>query len=209
MLLEIMPYVVGAAVSPVALAICVLFLASPRKPLQQAVAFAVGGIVSGAVAGSFVFFAVHTRAQSARPTFTDAAIHVFLGLVLLVMAIRIWRKPQKTTKKVSKKTHYSRAFLLGLGMVATDFTSLIMFIPASLALQTASADVRLTGLVLLIVALTSALWLPILVVLLLGETGKRLLAIASKFMTKHGHEVSGGMVGLIALYVLYKGISGL
>jgi hypothetical protein len=44
--------------------------------------------------------------------------------------------------------------------------------------------------------------------MLLGDRGKQLLNSASKFMAKHGQQLNGGLIGLIALYVLYQGLSG-
>lgn len=208
MLVQIIPYILGASISPVVLAVCVLMLAEKQKPLQKAFVFFLGTLTAAIPIGSAIFFAVHTRSQATRPSLTDSTIHIIVGAVLLVMAVRIWRKPHKKTK-VSKKVHYSRNFILGMVLVASDVTSLIMFVPAGLELQTASADVRLAGLVLLIMALTMAAWLPLVAVILLGETGKRLLGVANTFMTKHGQQVSGGMIGAIALYVLFKGLSGL
>ena len=132
-----------------------------------------------------------------------------LGLVLLVFAFQVWRKPPRKAGRVSKKTHYGRDFGLGMLLMASNFTSLIMFVPASLDLQDASAETRLTGLILLIIATILAMWLPLLLVLISGKYGRKVLKSMSKFMTKHGQQVSGGLLGAIAIYVLFKGLSGL
>lgn len=209
MLLEIMPYVLGAMVSPVLLATTVVLLAQAKKPLSKTLVFLVGGVVTATVVGSVVFFAAHARTQTAKPSLSDSLIHIAVGLVLLVLAARIWRKPKKAARGGSKKVHYGRDFLLGVVLMASNFTSLIMFVPASLELQSASLETRLTGLAMLIAATTLAIWLPLLLVIIMGKSGQKLLAALSRFMAKYGQQVSGAMIGLIALYVLYKGISGL
>lgn len=209
MLFEIFPYVVGAAVSPVVLATCVLLLAQPQKPIQKTFAFALGGTLAASVIGSAIFFTVHAKSQSAMPTFSASVIHVMVGLVLLGLAVKVWRKAPKKARRVTKKVHYGRDFALGILLMASNFTSLIMFVPASLDLQDASAETRLVGLVLLIIASTLAMWVPLLLVLVSGKQGKKLLKSLSKFMAAHGQQVSGGLIGVIALYVLYKGVIGL
>jgi len=209
MLIEILPYVVGAAVSPVVLATCVILLAQPQKPVQKTLAFAMGGTLTAVVVGTVIFLTVHAQSQVARPTLSASIIHIMVSLVLLGLAIKVWRKPPKKAKKVSKKVHYARDFGLGILLMASNFTSLIMFVPASLDLQSAPAETRLTGLTLLIISSTLAMWVPLLLVLITGEHGKKLLKSMSKFMAARGQQVSGGLIGVIALYVLYKGISGL
>lgn len=209
MLIEITPYILGAMVSPVLLAATVMLLAQPKKPLQKTAFFLLGGLATASVVGGIVFFAAHARGQGAKPSFSDSAIHIVVGLVLLVLAARIWRKKKKPTKATNKKVHYSRDFILGMVLMATNFTSLIMFLPAGLELQRATLDTRVTGVALLVVATTVAIWLPLLLVAIMGKHGRKLLAAMSRFMDKYGQQVSGGMIGIIALYVLYKGISGL
>lgn len=209
MLIEIVPYVLGATISPVVLAVTVVLLAQKRQPLQQTLLFFLGGLTAAIPVGAVVFFAVHARAQTAQPNLSDSIIHLAIGSVLLWLAVRAWRKPPKKASRVSTKIHYGRDFVLGIALVMSDVTSLIMFIPAGLVLQSAPIDVRVAGLTLLIIALTMAIWLPLLLVLALGKRGKYILALANALMTKHGQQISGGMVGLIGLYELYKGMSGL
>ena len=209
MLIDILPYVVGAAVSPVVLATCVILLAQPQKPVQKTFAYALGGTLAASVIGSIIFLTVHTRSKVAEPTFSASVIHIMVGLVLFGLAVNVWRRPPKKSRRVSKKVHYGRDFGLGILLMATNFTSLIMFVPASLDLHNAPDETRLTALILLIIASTLAMWLPLILVLATGKHGKKLLKSLSKFMAARGQQVSGGLIGVIALYVLYKGISGL
>jgi len=208
MLIEIVPYVVGAAISPVVLATAVLLLAQAQKPLQKTFAYLLGGLLSASVIGGIIFFAAHAQAQASSPTLTDRVLHLIVGVVLSALAYRVWRKPAKKAKRVSQKVHYGKDFLLGVGLMAVNFTSMIMFVPAGLDLQDAALDVRLTGLTLLVLAATLAMWLPLVLVMALGKRGQSLLKSANSFMSKHGQQVNGGLIGLIAIYVIYKGLAG-
>lgn len=211
MLIEIVPYVLGATISPVVLAVMVVLLAQKKQPLLQGLVFFMGGLLAAIPIGALVFYAVHTQqGQASRPSLSADMIHIVVGLVLFVLAYRAWTKtPKKTKHKAASKVHLARDFALGMVLVASDVSSLIMFVPAGLTLQDAAADVRLAGLGLLIVALTMAMWLPLLAVMLLGDKGRQLLGVANKLMTKHGQQITAVVIGLIALYELYKGISGL
>lgn len=210
MLIEIMPYLLGAAISPLLLATTVLLLAQPQKPLQKTVVYLLGALNSAALIGGAIFFLLHSRseAMASRPTLSDALIHILLGVVLLVLAMKMWHKPPKPAK-VNRQVHYSRDFLLGAGLMSLNFTSLIMFVPAGLELQYASGDIKVTGFLLLIAASTLAIWLPLLLVVALGKRGQRLLKVANTFMARHGQQVSASLIGAIALYVIYRGVSGL
>ena len=104
MLFEILPYVVGSAVSPVVLAMTVVLLAQPQKPVQKTVAFALGGTLTACVLGSIIFLTVHAQSEAARPTLSASIIHIILGLVLLVFAFQVWRKPPPKAPDVTCST---------------------------------------------------------------------------------------------------------
>lgn len=209
MLIDILPYVLGATISPVLLTVMVVLLAQPKKPLQQGLTFFVGGVLAAIPIGGLLFFAARAPGQAATPTTAADILHIVIGLLLGVLAIKAWKKPAKKAKKPTNKIRYARDFMLGIVMVGSDITSLIMFVPAGLVLQHAPMSTRIEGLGLLIIALTMAMWLPLIAVMLLGKRGRQLLNTANKVMTKHGQQITAIVVGAIALYELYKGISAL
>lgn len=209
MLLQIMPYIFGAAISPILLATAVLLLAQPQKPRQKTLAYTFGGLTAASVVGGFIFFVMHARSQAVTPTVSDSVIHIGIGIILLILAMKLWYKENKKPKKMTGKVHYSRDFMLGVFLMCSNFTSLIMYVPAGVELQGASMAVRVTGLALLVIASAMAMWLPLILVIALGKRGQKILDKLSGFMRKHGNQVSGAMIGMIALYVLYKGVSGL
>lgn len=209
MLIQILPYVFGAAISPLLLATAVLLLAQPKKPRAKELVYTLGGITAASIIGTLIFFVVHVRTQSAKPSLAFSLIHIVIGTILLILAFRLYRKENKKPKKVSKKVHYSRDFILGVVLMCSNFTSLIMFVPASIELQGAELTTRITALALLVTASTLAMWLPLILVIALGKSGQKILDKLSVFMRKHGNQVSGSMIGVIAVYVLYRGLSSL
>lgn len=208
MLYEITPYVIGAAVSPLIFITTIFLLSQPNKPKMQTFMYFLGGLAITTAIGSFVFFALHQRQTSGKPSVSESALHILVGLMLLGLAVKIWRKKNKA-KRVSKSLHYGRDILLGVFLMASDITAFAMFIPAAIDLQNASDAVKISGLVLLIVASLLPIWLPLGLVVIMGKKSQKLLGKLSVFMLNHGHQASGALVGAIALYVLYKGIVGL
>lgn len=208
MLYEITPYVIGAAVSPLIFITTIFLLSQPYKPKMQTFMYFIGGLVITTALGSIVFFALHHRQTSGKPSVSESALHILIGLMLLGLAVKIWRKKNKPNS-VSKKLHYGRDILLGMFLMASDVTAFAMFIPAAVDMQNASDALKLSALAILIAASLLPIWLPLGLVVVMGKKSQKLLESLSLFMQKHGHQASSGLVGAIALYVLYKGIAGL
>ncbi len=208
MLVEITPYVIGAAVSPLILITTIFLLSQPNTPKMQTFMYFLGGLFITSIIGTIVFFTLHMRSNSGKPSVGDAEIHVLIGLMLLGLAVKIWRRKQNANR-ISTKLHYGRDFLLGVFLMASDFTAFAMFIPAAVDLRGASEEVKLIALALLIAASLLPIWLPLGLVIIMGKKSQALLDHLSVFMKKHGHQVSGGLVGAIGCYVLYKGIIAL
>lgn len=206
---SIVPYILGATISPVLLATTIVLLAQKQKPIAKAMVYLLGGVLTASVIGSFIFFAVHQRTTSGQPSLSDSLIHIIVGLVVLGLSVRMWQKKQTPPKKVNTKVHYSRDFLLGVALMAVNFSSLIMFVPASLELQAESTTVRLTGLVVMVAAASLAMWLPISIVLISGKHGRHVLDRLHSFMLKHGQQISAVVFGLIAVYIIYRGVIGI
>lgn len=211
MLLQILPYAFGAAVSPLLLVTTILVLSQPRRPRQQGLAYSVGALATISVIGVLLFFVIHVKAQSGESSITADLAHIVAGLLLLVLAARAWHKGNKANKpaKVSPHANYAKAFLLGVLLMASNFTTILMFIPAGVELQVADNAIRATGLIMMILFAMLPIWVPLFLVSALGKRGQVILDDLSKFMARHGHEVTGGFIGLIGLYVLMRGILSL
>lgn len=211
MLLQIMPYALGAAVSPLLLVTSILILSQPKRPKQQCFVFSLGALVMITTIALLLFFVMHVRAQASDPTMTADIVHIVAGIALLALAAHSWHKGSAANKpaRVSSHASYAKAFVLGLALMLGNFTTIIMFIPAGVELQASGDAVRSAGLVLMVLFAMLPIWLPLLLVTAMGKRGEKLLGALSSFMAKHGHEVTAGFVGLIGLYVLLRGILGL
>lgn len=211
MLLQIMPYAFGAAVSPLLLVTSILILSQPKRPKQQCFVFSLGALATITTIALLLFFVMHVRAPASDPTMTADIIHIVAGIALLALAAHSWHRGSAANKpaRVSGHASYAKAFVLGLALMLSNFTTIIMFIPAGVELQTAGDAVRSAGLVLMVMFAMLPIWLPLLLLTAMGKRGEKLLGALSRFMAKHGHEVTAGFVGLIGLYVLLRGILGL
>lgn len=209
MLYSIVPYIIGATISPVLLAMAIVLLAQKTQPVTKAIVYLLGSWTAAFGIGSFIFLTVHQRATTSKPTLSDSLIHIVVGVLVLGLAIRMWHQKKKQQKEVATKVRYSKMYFLGIALMAFNFSSLIMFVPASLELQTASALVRLAGLCLMVAAASLAIWLPIIVVIVSGQHGRKVLDRLNIFMVKHGQQLSASVLGLIALYIIYRGVAGI
>lgn len=209
MLYSIVPYIVGATISPVLLAMAIVLLAQKDQPITKAMTYLLGAWTAAFGIGSFIFLTVRQRAVSGRPTLTDSLIHIVVGVLVLGLAMRMWRQKKKHQKKVASKVRFSKMYFLGIALMAFNFSSLIMFVPASLELQGAGVLIRFIGLCLMVAAASLAIWLPIIVVVVSGQRGRKVLDRLNVFMVKHGQQLSASVLAIIALYIIYRGVVGI
>lgn len=208
MLYEITPYIIGAAISPLIFITSIFLLAQPKNPKMQTFMYFLGGLVITTLVGVFVFFVLHQRYSSGNESVSERALDILVGLMMLGLALNIWRKKNKP-KKVSRNLHLGRDFLLGMFLMASDVTAFALFIPAAIDLKEASDSIKLTALVLLIGASLLPIWFPLGLAVILGKRSDKILNRISKTMIEHGHQVSGGLIGAIGIYILVKGLIGI
>lgn len=205
--LEILPYVIGAAVSPILLILTILLLSRPKNPKLHTTFYALGCLLMVSVIGAFLFFFVHFTLGKADPSKQTDYIHIGLAILLYFLAWHSLNKKPK--KKKAKQQSFVADFVLGLVMMALNFSTLIMFLPAAVDLEQSGDIVRLIGLAMMIAGAMVPVIVPLLIILLLGKSGDAILARLGKFMHRYGNAITAVFIALIATYVLYRGVVGL
>jgi len=215
---KVLPLALGAAVSPVILLLQVATLASPRFPVRRATivlgatAFVVAVVMAAVVA---------TDHQAATVPKADPIvggwIKVALAIVLLAGAVRVALAPAPEEKSPSEadladaRVHGGRYFLLGVGAMVTNITTIVLLVPATRDAATAdlaSSD-RLVVLVAVFVITLFPAYAPLLVLAAMGRRGPAVLAAMSVWLRTHhkavtivvalGFSVYLGITGLVAL----------
>lgn len=221
---QLLPEMVGLAVTPAAVVACLLLLASShpyRNVLALAAPFlAVYGVLSVAALAA----GRAADAASDEPSTVRGWLSIAVGVIFLVVAFMSWLRPRLRSAAgapAARATHRaameepgwvsalrdpSVGLVLGAGLVLAVVNPNVAILVSGLGIVV-TADVRLSaqisGIVLLLAASMIDFVLPTLVFVAAGERGRGWLRSATKWLLAHNHVI--GIVVLIAFGVLFVG----
>lgn len=213
---KVLPLALGAAVSPTALAAAVVVMASRTRPVARGAMFVLGFV---AVLAAFTFLGLTVLSQ-ATPHVTptsrriSGAVDLVLGVVLLAFGLRelLLRAtpspdPADDTR-APKGTGLLAALALGVVLMLTNFTSLVLYLPALQDINRARTTDSSKAVVIAVLFLFTAL--PVLVpfvgrLVAPGPSG-RALARLGAFMTVHKRRVTVVVAGIFGTYLLVRGL---
>ena len=206
-----------SALSPTALLVAAVYLGSAR-PTLTSLFYLAGAVIMSAVMGVVVLVALRStdlnHPDQHAPRY---GLRLGLGLVLLAAALLIAeRKPRQPDPANPRQGIVSRmvadpaplsAFAVGLLVFAPGVT----FIAALQVIATASADVELTVLAVLVVVVINVLlvWLPITLHLVAPKVTERRLTAFNGWLRAHGSAVLVGAFVAIGGIMVFDGIYGL
>lgn len=213
--LSLIPYALVAAASPLGLAATLTVLRTGRL---QALGLAIG-VVAGQLLACGVLVLIGAASIGHRPKRpnVEAVVELLLGVGLLVLALRIHRRPPRTEHDSDR----SREILDRLGRVRfmTDVAAgLALGVggPKRLVLTAlASASITAAGvsgaheaaLVLWYGALaTAVVWVPVLAALVLGERAVNALDAAFQWLSRHERAVTFSVLLAIGAFLVAHGI---
>jgi hypothetical protein len=213
-LAQVLPLALGAAVSPVILLVQMATLTSGTARLARAWAVAAGTAV--AITGwGLAGWVLVNRLPTPRtgPDATAAAVDLALAFVLVALGLRSLSQRHDpphapAARESTGGAHVAASFAVGLVAMATNVTTVVLFLPA--VRDVARAELPLAGtavvLAVLLVIVTMPAWLPVLAVSLGGAAGRRLLDRVGAFATRH-HALIAAVVSFgFALYLGWNGL---
>lgn len=199
LVLQILPLALGAAISPTVLMVQILVLASGPKGLARAWALAIGLTAALLVLGfvGFRLMSLLPDVNLGRPSVEMWVVALIAGVVLLLVAWREYRTPQKPEVNDSTASRFadmSPWLLVPVGFFwqFTEINTLALYLPA-LHLITSSAAPDITQLiaVVVLVAITSVTWIvPPLAVALRGDAARRRLEALHRWLRTHDHDIT-------------------
>jgi hypothetical protein len=208
---SVLPFALGAAVSPTLLTLEFLILAGKAQPKVRAWFFVIGASVV-LVAFGLVCVSVLGKASDANGGPVSPwtiAIDAIVILLLVALGIRELRHKKPATEQPSRLRRYAATakapVFLGVGALAMlgNFSTLVLYIPA-VHIITRSSDSTSTkvgaGVMLLVITLLP-LWLPVLAVSIVGHRSDPLLAKVNAFTTKYQRQVNAGICFVFAAIV--------
>jgi hypothetical protein len=207
----VLPYAVGAMISPFVLTVQALILASGIQPKLRGWVY-----VLGCTAFTLTFIvAVYTglsrlSVSQSKPSPVLQGIEVSLGILLLVVAFRVL-----THKKRPGDEHESRVqqmiktakpwsfFVVGLAVMATNLSSLIIIIPGVRAAQESQAAFPLQVVAMLLILLFTLMpaLLPVGLATAFGTHADSLLAWLNHFVTKNSGIITAAICVLLAVFL--------
>jgi Sap, sulfolipid-1-addressing protein len=213
-------FAVLAAVSPTALLVMAVFLAS-ANPRVTALMYVAGAILMTAVMAVTLLFVLRAvglnHAREHEPRY---ALRFGLGVVTLAAAVFIARRrrpPPAVSEDEAKRPGLvarltasptpRTAFLLGLLLFAPSTT----FIAAVQVVATANAGVALTtGAMVVVIALSAAIvWLPLLAFLAAPDATTRKLRTTNEWLRARGRTLLVGAMWIAGAVLVVDGVLGL
>lgn len=216
LLAETLPLALGAAVSPIVLAITVAMLTGEGRG-PRAVAFLIGAAIPlVAIAGLILIFG--SRVSLQLPPGVLAPLDLVFAALLLFIGGRALSRQLRGAPAGAPGSHDehrsvppSRALAIGLGSMATNFTSLILFLPAmkEIAAATLPLDLRAIVAGLVVAIVLSTIWLPLALSFVAPRTVDAVLKDVAAFFEKNQRGVTI-ILGLgFGAYLLVRGIGEL
>ena len=208
----------AAMLSPTTLIFSVLVLVLGDRPLRTGFFFYIGAFTATLGIGVIAAFVLGNTAASSTPSSPKtwvAILDVIFGLILLVWAVRVLRRPTDPTKvasaveKMSKVASSPVVAVLGAGAALANPGA---FIPIALKdiseLNPSATEYIVVWLFFTIVALLP-LALALILLLVARERAERLLEKARVWLERNAITIAAAIVILLAASLLRNGISGL
>ncbi len=212
LLVRVGPLAVGAACSPAVLLVQMLVLTRGTARVARAWLFTLGTLTMTAVWMTLGIVAFQATGRRAAPSpearTTSAVIHLVAAALLLAMAVKSFYTPEgevapERTGSEDATPHYGKAFVLGIGIMAANVTTVVLLLPATHAITVSRAGTGAQAVacaVLALAAVAPAL-LPPLFVTLGGEAGRRRLDRTAEFLHLHQHRINAVVCVAFAAYL--------
>lgn len=217
---EVLPFAIGVAISPIPI-IAVILMLFGRKARTTGPAFALGWVLTLAVVGVVVLLVADTSNVSSEQGPSDAvfAIKLFVGLLLLVLAVRQWRSRPKEGEEPEMPGWMSaideftalRAFGLAALLAGVNPKNLGMTVAAgSTIAQAGLTDAEPWIVLSVFLALASvSVVLPVAYYLLAGSSAERNLNSMKAWLTANNATVMAVLFLVLGISLIGDGMGGL
>lgn len=216
-IVTVLPYAIGAAISPLLLTLQALILSGGVKPRLHGWLYTAGAAVVAAV---FIVLCATVLSSldsgGGSPSDVERGIHITGSLLLLVLAVRQFLPP-----KTPGEHHQNRIageikdgkdwFFLAAGAVAmiTNISSLIIIIPGVRHVTEAGSDTATTVAALLVLLLFTTLpaLIPVGLATVFGKRADGVLSWMNAFVTKHSRTITAVICLALSAYLGYTALA--
>ena len=204
-LVKILPFILGAAVSPVLLVTTLYLLSLIDDPVKKALMFLLGGSITIGLITFLIFFTTNINPKPAPNK--DLLPHLIIGVLLLFLAYGIYRRgPAKAHKGKAKKQGMLRYASLGFLLMVTNFTTIAMIFEVALEVRANQiiGTAKLLYLAATVLSSVLPILLPLLILFLAGKKSGLILKDLSGFMQKYSHVVTAVFFAVLGIYSIIK-----
>ncbi|HEX3841929.1 MAG TPA: GAP family protein [Acidimicrobiales bacterium] len=219
------PLAIGGAISPILVISVVLLLSGTRKPRARALAFAIGNIVALAIVAVVVLLLFHSAGHTGTGS-TKAGKLIDLVLGVLLAAIGVGKLIEFLYRKLSgesgdtsdaesdhpagKKGGVLGSLLLGVGLMATNITTIALYLSAVKDVAEAKVDngVRVVVVAITILIIMVPVAVPLLITVVAPGESTRVLAVVRTFISRYRDLIMGVFVTGFGVYLTLKGVHG-
>jgi hypothetical protein len=213
---EVLPYAVGVAISPLPIIAVILMLFSNRAKTNGP-AFLLGWVIGLSVVVGVVYAIADASDVATDSSASDGSstVQVVLGVVLLVLALRNWRKrpaPGEAAtmpKWMATIDAFTPVKALGLGVVlsAVNPKNLIISVGAATAVAQAGASTSdsVVALAVFVILASLSIAVPVFFYLLGGEKAKTVLDGWKTWLSANNAAVMAVLLLVFGVVLLGKG----
>ncbi|MDJ0359830.1 GAP family protein [Rhodococcus sp. H29-C3] len=213
---DLLPLVIGIAVSPVPIIAAILMLLGKRAGIAS-ISFAIGWI-AGIVLATTIFVLLGGAATGSEdgPSTTSSWIKLVIGVLLLGVGIRQWRArggEHVTPKWMSAIDDMTavKAFGVGFALAAINPKNLLMCIAAGVTIGGATLDSGQTVVAVAVFSVLSAstVAVPVIAYQIAAQRLEAPLASLKEWLQANNTAVMSVLILVISAVLIGKGMGGL
>jgi len=205
----VVPLALAAAISPTTLAVQLVTLSRKSEALRRAWAIAAGSALVLAGFAALALILAESTGGARSPSEAGAIVKLVAAALLIGLGVRALRAAPRPTKPEHAGAHPLRgALLLGIALMLTNFSSIVLFFPAmhAIGISDAGLGAQLLAFVLLYAITLVPAYGPPLIVALLGPRADPLLQRLNGFFTAHHKAIGAGLCFAFAALLAAAGL---
>lgn len=211
-IVAVLPYAVGAMISPFVLTVQALILIGGVQPKVRGWCYALGCTAFTIIYIVAVYLVFAKLPVNSKPSPFLQGAEIALAIILVVLAIRsyVHKKPpgdahQSRVRQMAASAKPWAFFLVGLAVMATDLSSLIIIIPGVRVVQETEATATMQLIALLIVLLLTLMpaLLPVTLATVFGKKADTFLLELNHWVTKHTKLITAAICLILAVFLFY------
>jgi threonine/homoserine/homoserine lactone efflux protein len=215
-LARVLPLALGAAVNTRVLATQAALLTESARPLWWATVFGAGAAAPLLLIGLVDLISVQVTVSAVsreRALFASSVADIAIGAVLLLAAVRVsrgGRERRGDARPPAPRSSWRRMFLRGAAVMATDLSTMALFVTASKDVAVSHLGVLVESLLFLLVLAITAVtaWFPPLLFLRDAPMAQRLLEPIGRQVQRHGRAIATVVLTALGAYLVGRGVLG-